>query len=598
MFKIEELILYSTEQEEYSYTFSTGINYYRGENDKGKTEFYNFLDYMLGSSKSLDLSKAWFKKLEKASLKININGIHYIFTRTKEREHNFFRYADSKEPEEKIPYRIYKDRMNSLLGANKEDSSNIKEFTGEDYSYRVFTMFNFLGETGQGITNDFFDKCSDIEYKIKLPSLLDLIFNKNLPEILSLEKELDTLLAEIKKLEKNEFKSEYINEQINNNINILGLNITYNGYNKDKVLEKLDEAKNLHSIQKKNLGDIVELEYLYNHINEQIKVYDTSSINLKQMQLADKNRENLLKNLKSIISDNPEFSYLVNPLEDLIKDVDNSASITNYLITDKTISELIKKRTVLKKEIEKYKHYSTLYNLNEKEKACALLENYLNEDTVTFSMEQLKEKRTRVSEIRKTLKELKKFQDKKKIDYLSQQITDIYKQAKSSSLVKDDLSVEGFKITYIKSGNILQPQKNQTIKDKNNEDKIIDVNYSLGSMARQTLIQLSGYIGFLNMLLNENKYPIIPILVIDHVSKPFDVNNKKGIGEILNYALSLIGKENIQIFLFDDKDYNDIGLIPNQAEDLVNKEKTGFIPFYIPPQNEDREPKDRMDTKE
>lgn len=597
MFKIEELVLYSTDNEEYTYKFSNGINYYRGENDKGKTEFYNFLDYMLGSSKSLDLSKAWFKKLEKASLKINSNDVHYIFTRTKERECNFFKYVDSEEPEERITYRIYKDRINSILGANKEDSSNIKEFTGEDYSYRVFTMFNFLGETGQGVTNDFLDKCSDIEYKIKLQSLLDLIFNKNLPEILSLEKELETLLAEIKKLEKNEFKSEYINEQINNNINILGLNIIYNGYNKEKVLEKLEEAKNLHSIQKKNLGDIVELEYLFNHINEQIKVYDASSTNLKQMQLADKNRENLLRNLKTIISDNSEFEYLVNPLVDLIKDVDNSASLTNYLITDKTISELTKKRTALKKEIEKYKHYSTLYNLNEKEKACALLENYLNEDTVTFSMEQLKAKRTRVSEIRKTLRELKKSQDYKKINDLSTEITEIYKKAKSSNLVKADSSVDGFKITYIKSGNILQPQKHETIKDKNNKDKIIHVDYSLGSMARQTLIQLSGYIGFLNMLLNENKYPLVPLLVIDHISKPFDTNNKKGIGEILNYAVSLIGENNIQIIIFDDKDYNDIALTPNQAEDLVTEDKTGFIPFYIPPQKTEEQPKN-SETKD
>ena len=57
----------------------------------------------------------------------------------------------------------------------------------------------------------------------------------------------------------------------------------------------------------------------------------------------------------------------------------------------------------------------------------------------------------------------------------------------------------------------------------------------------------------------------------------------------MNYALSLIGKDNIQIFLFDDKDYNDIGLIPNQAENLVTEEKTGFIPFYTPPQDEEQE---------
>lgn len=34
-----------------------------------------------------------------------------------------------------------------------------------------------------------FDKCSRIEYKLKLYALLDLIFNKNTNEIMALEKE-------------------------------------------------------------------------------------------------------------------------------------------------------------------------------------------------------------------------------------------------------------------------------------------------------------------------------------------------------------------------------------------------------------------------
>ena len=66
-------------------------------------------------------------------------------------------------------------------------------------------------------------------------------------------------------------------------------------------------------------------------------------------------------------------------------------------------------------------------------------------------------------------------------------------------------------------------------------------------MARHTLIQLCGYLGFLKLLLEEGKYPIIPILVIDHVSKPFDIQHAKALGEVLNKACKIIGKENIPI---------------------------------------------------
>ena len=152
-------------------------------------------------------------------------------------------------------------------------STNIREFTGENDSFRIFTMFNFLGETRQGVMNDFFDKCSRIEYKLKLYALLDLIFNKNINEIMSLEKELEQLTKDIKNLEKSEFKYEYINNQINDCINILGLGIVYDGTNKKKILNKLEEIKQLNSIQKKKSENIIELEYVFNHINEQIKIY-------------------------------------------------------------------------------------------------------------------------------------------------------------------------------------------------------------------------------------------------------------------------------------------------------------------------------------
>lgn len=586
MFRIDKLILISDEEKEYTYSFSSGINYFQGSNDTGKTEFYEFLDYMFGRSEQLDLSKEWYEHLSKAILSFTYNNISYTITRTKDIDCNYFEYIDEEKNEEILSLREYNERLNSVFGINKEIATTIKEFTGENETFRIFTMFNFLGETRQGVTNDFFDKCSRIEYKLKLYALLDLIFNKNISEIMSLEKELEQLTKEIKDLEKTEFKYEYINNQINDCINILGLGIIYDGTNKKNILNKLEKIKQLNSIQKKKSENIIELEYLFNHINEQIKVYENAQVDINQIDIANKNRELLLENLNEIINDNPDFEYLVNPIKATLNEVKKSISLTNYLITDKTILELRKRRKAIKQELDNSKHYSKLYDLNEKERACALLERFLHESSLESSLQSINDKRNRQTEIRRLLANLKKSQDNDKIKLLSENITSLYKKAVSASLVSGDMTNDGFNIKYFKNGNSLQTFRNEVIKEDNIE-KIVEISYSKGSMARHTLIQLAGYLGFLQLLLSENKYPIIPFLVIDHISKPFDNDNRKGIGEILNYAISVIGENNLQIILFDDKNHEELLLKPNHAECLVNDVKTGFVPFFVPDDKEE-----------
>lgn len=586
MFRIDKLIFISDEEKEYTYSFSSGINYFQGSNDTGKTEFYEFLDYMFGRSEQLDLSKEWYEHLSKAILSFTYNNISYTITRTKDIDCNYFEYIDEEKNEEILSLREYNERLNSVFGINKEIATTIKEFTGENETFRIFTMFNFLGETRQGVTNDFFDKCSRIEYKLKLYALLDLIFNKNISEIMSLEKELEQLTKEIKDLEKTEFKYEYINNQINDCINILGLGIIYDGTNKKNILNKLEKIKQLNSIQKKKSENIIELEYLFNHINEQIKVYENAQVDINQIDIANKNRELLLENLNEIINDNPDFEYLVNPIKATLNEVKKSISLTNYLITDKTILELRKRRKAIKQELDNSKHYSKLYDLNEKERACALLERFLHESSLGSSLQSINDKRNRQTEIRRLLANLKKSQDNDKIKLLSENITSLYKKAVSASLVSGDMTNDGFNIKYFKNGNSLQTFRNEVIKEDNIE-KIVEISYSKGSMARHTLIQLAGYLGFLQLLLSENKYPIIPFLVIDHISKPFDNDNRKGIGEILNYAISVIGENNLQIILFDDKNHEELLLKPNHAECLVNDVKTGFVPFFVPDDKEE-----------
>ena len=95
------------------------------------------------------------------------------------------------------------------------------------------------------------------------------------------------------------------------------------------------------------------------------------------------------------------------------------------------------------------------------------------------------------------------------------------------------------------------------------------------------------------MLLKENKYPLIPIFVADHLSQSFDDDNVRAIGIILNSALKDIGQENFQIFIFDDKSYEEMNIKPNHEENLCKNDKegniiqTGFVPFYIPPKKDD-----------
>ena len=142
--------------------------------------------------------------------------------------------------------------------------------------------------------------------------------------------------------------------------------------------------------------------------------------------------------------------------------------------------------------------------------------------------------------------------------------------------VKEDFenTQNKFHIKYIKNRNVLQTM---TFDEKGNE-KI----YGTGSHARHTLIQLCGYLVFMKLLIEENKYPIIPLIVIDHISKPFSDQNVAAIGTIIHAACEKIGISNLQIFIFDDKDSDILNISPNYKENLFNNEKTGFNPFFKP----------------
>lgn len=572
--------MYSFDDEEFTYNFLPGLNYFRGKNDSGKTEFYKFIDFMFGSS--VDIRNVrWYKDtLKKATMEITVDNITYILTRFDDPNHNYLSYVDETEGES-IDYREYRDKLSSIFTKDVELLRSIRKFTEEELTYRTFTLFNFLGEKRQGSIQDFFDKCNDIKYSVKLGPILNFVFNKNLEEIYELGLLLEQLKKDLSQLEEVSSRYEFIRYQVNKNIEKLGSNIYYNGRNSADIKKLLLEIKNMEEPAKKKFErNIAALEVMFNNITEQIKNYENTISDAKQFAIENNNRKLLLENLEELLNENEAFAYLVDPLKSLVNELENTISFGQYTINDNTIVELKRQRLALKNEIKRNDSRFQCYNMEEKAKAIALIEDYLSVDVRDCSQE-INDLKKEIKRVREEIKVLQNSDDAAKIKKLSQYITSLYKSGEgTASLVDDDIQLAGFKIQYIKKGNILQPMMFNQELDDNGVEISKEVNCYTGSMARHTLLQLCGYLGFLDLLLGENQYPIIPILVIDHISKPFDGKNVRAIGKVINKFYESVDKTDLQIFMFDDEDYTTLGLQPDHAEDLVTDEKSGFNPFY------------------
>lgn len=585
MFKIDKLIMKSKLDEEYTYKFDYGINYFKGKNSSGKTEFYKFIDYMLGSSEKIN-KQYWYKDtLKEATMEIYYDNISYVLTRTLDSEINYFHYKDEKQGDP-IGSSEYRDKLNSIFAKEESILKDIREFTDENLTYRAFTMFNFLGEKRQGILNDFLDKCIDIKYSIKLNPILNFIFNKNLALIFKLKKELEELENEIKSIERAVSRFDFICNKVNLNLYKLNISTTYDGRNSQKVMDEIENIKSMKGkIYKDTNKTIAELEVIYNNLDEQIKIYENRLLDSKNMNIEGENRRILLNKLEIILDNTNELQYLIEPIAKLVNDLESSISFHKYIINDGTIQEMKKQRENIKQEILSNDYKFKRFNVDEKTKAISIIEDYLSEE-IDYNEENLKEKRKRIKRIKEEIKILQNADDVKKIEAISNNITNLYKSAyEVSELVKHDIDIDGFKIQYLKRGNILQPMISNNEEDNNIEKIKVDKEkklekYYTGSMARHTLIQLSGYLSFLVLLIKEAKYPIVPILVIDHISKPFDLMNRRAIGTILEKFYETIGKKNVQIFMFDDEDSEDLLVTKALVNNLISNNKSGFNPFY------------------
>ena len=304
MFNLIELSLYGKDENQvFSYPFVAGINYFKGKNDTGKTEFYTFLDYMFGSSINLS-EKDWFKgSLQSAELVFLYDNRKFAIKRfIDDPNKNFFRYFDEDESEQ-IRLSEYRAKLNSIFSSDQTTLRELRTFVEEDIGYRTFTLFNFFGENRQGVLNDFFDKCSRLEYSIKLPALLNYIFNKNIARINDLKKQEEELKSQLDSLEWKVSKNDDIRGRVNHQLKVLGIHKVFTGKNSNDILGEIAALQN--SLEKDESSSrsqtITELEAMYTSLDEQIKKQRNLESDHKQFIEDEVKQKVLLDKLQEIV---------------------------------------------------------------------------------------------------------------------------------------------------------------------------------------------------------------------------------------------------------------------------------------------------------
>lgn len=597
MFKIVSLTLYpEIDRVPYTYDFSEGINYFRGRNDSGKTEFYVFLDYMFGAKIDLYHKDWYYGTLSHAKMVIQKDEIRFVAERyLKDINKNYFYYEDE-EPGEVIRSDEYRMKLGRVFSPNQEALRELQTFIEEDVSFRTFTMFNFLGEKRQGILQDFLDKASDVKYAIKLPGLLNYIFNKNIARIEELKKEEIKLKAQLEVYEKTAHQNDEAKARVNAQLKIIGLKKVFNGQNSQDILDAIDEFQTELTKQESTskYQAITELEAVYTSLDEQIKKQSNFERDHRAFETDDNKQVVLLEKLGAIIEEAPAYAYLAEPIAKLTEELRRSISFNKFFIQESTTRELKKRREEVRQEIVAAQSRYKIYSASEKTKAITLVREYLGRYKEDFDADNVSVLKRELQRVREEIRVLQNSNDTEKIAELSHEITRLYEQTKGVSALSDfDFQNKGFYISYIKNGNILQPKI-----EVDEEEGVSERNYYTGSMARHTLIQLCGYLAFLKMLIKEKKYPVIPILIIDHISKPFDVKNEVAIGKVLHATYDDVPQSDLQIILFEDEDSAALAIQPNHATELVEEGKSGFNPYYFKePVPEEQELADEEEEK-
>ena len=571
MFSIEYLELISCSGETSKYSFSSGINYIHGPNSSGKTEFYYFIDYMLGADNK-NLSEApWFKEsLQTAKMQIFFNG--HILTLHRDLLGNEFGLAIDGIACKVSDLEGYRKYLNSLFLESADEPANLSEYVGQELTYRTFTLFSFLNEITVGRINGFFSKLLEIKYRVKQRPLFDYLFSTDPDRIVFLQRRIAELNKQARELEaRRAFNNHYL-EAVNQELAKLGIVERFDGGNAAVISELVESAAisiELDSSSSLMANDVVEADQLRNDIKAQKQMIHE----LKGTKSQDAKRHRLLDRLSSLIANDDSRADLLGQTCNLLSEIEVSIPRKDLDLQKKLLEHKESRLTHLEAKLTAANVVFNPLDFGEKSKAILVVNEYLSQYSALCKPDNYDDVKTEISRLNRELRKLKHSDDENSINSISDTVTDLYQSASpASSFVVSDFKQPDFYIKFQKEGVGLQPTFTEG-------DDSVDV--FTGSRARHTLMQVCGYFAFMHYLLQKRNIPLVPLLVFDHVSSPFDEESRGAIGAIISKFYSLVDKGDVQLFLFETEEPKALGIVPDKYISLVSDDRTGFNPFYV-----------------
>ena len=570
MFSIECLELISFSGKTFRYSFSSGINYIQGPNSSGKTEFYNFIDYMLGADKK-NLSEApWFKEsLQTAKMQISFNG-HVLFL-YRDLLDNEFRLVIDGTACKVSDLEEYRRYLNSLFLESADEPASLSEYVGQDLTYRTFTLFSFLSEVTVGRINSFFSKLLETKYRVKQRPLFDYLFSIDANRIVLLQRKIANLNKQARELEaRRAFNNHYL-EAVNQELAKLGIVERFDGGNAAVISELVESAAistKLDSSSSLNANDVVEADQLRDDIKAQKQMIHE----LNGTKVQDAKRHRLLDRLSSLIAEDDSRADLLDQTCSLLNEIEVSIPRKDLDLQTALLERKENRLTHLEAKLTAANVVFNPLDFNEKSKAVLVVNEYLSQYSALCKPDNYDDVKKEISRLKRELFKLKHSDDDTSINSISDNVTDLYHSASpASSFVVSDFKQLDFHIKFQKEGVGLQPTFTE------GED-CVDV--FTGSRARHTLMQVCGYFAFMHYLLPKRNIPLVPLLAFDHVSSPFDEESRGAIGAIISKFYSLVDKDDVQLFLFETEDPDALGVVPDKYISLVSDVQTGFNPFY------------------
>lgn len=570
MFSIECLELISCSGETSKYSFSSGINYIHGPNSSGKTEFYNFIDYMLGADNK-NLSEApWFRgSLQAAKMQISFNG-HVLILHRDLLDNEFWLVIDGTacKVSDLEEYRKY---LNSLFLESADEPAGLSEYVGQELTYRTFTLFSFLSEVTVGRINGFFSKLLETKYRVKQRPLFDYLFSTDANRIVHLQRKIDDLNRQARELEARRAFNSHFLEAVNQELAKLGIVERFDGSNAAAISELVESvviSTRLDSSSSLVANDVVEVDQLRDDIKAQKQMIHE----LNGTKAQDAKRHRLLDRLSSLIADDDSRADLLDQTCNLLSEIEVSIPRKDLDLQKELLEHKESRLTHLEAKLTAANVVFNPLDFDEKSKAVLVVNEYLSQYSALCKPDNYDDVKKEISRLKRELFKLKHSDDDTSINSISDTVTDLYHSASpASSFVVSDFKQLDFHIKFQKEGVGLQPTFTE------GEDS---VDVFTGSRARHTLMQVCGYFAFMHYLLPKRNIPLVPLLAFDHVSSPFDEESRGAIGAIISKFYSLVDKDDVQLFLFETEDPDALGVVPDKYISLISDVQTGFNPFY------------------